>query len=80
MYWLPTFVDAQPVLEGLLGEGDVCLVMGAGNVDALGAARWCGERVRPVAAASRSTRSRVSRPCERAGRPSVFRAPDSVAC
>ena len=35
VYWLPTFVDAQPVLEGLLGEGDVCLVMGAGDVDAL---------------------------------------------
>jgi UDP-N-acetylmuramate--alanine ligase len=35
VYWLPTFVDAQPVLEGMLGEGDVCLVMGAGDVDAL---------------------------------------------
>ncbi len=36
VYWLPTFADAQPVLEGLLEEGDVCLFMGAGDVDALG--------------------------------------------
>ncbi|HXB65883.1 MAG TPA: UDP-N-acetylmuramate--L-alanine ligase [Solirubrobacteraceae bacterium] len=33
--WLPTFADALPVLRGLLGEGDLCLVMGAGDVDAL---------------------------------------------
>jgi UDP-N-acetylmuramate--alanine ligase len=36
VYWLPTFADAEPVLDSLLGEGDLCLVMGAGNVDALG--------------------------------------------
>lgn len=36
VYWLPTFADAEPVLRGLLGEGDLCLVMGAGDVDALG--------------------------------------------
>jgi UDP-N-acetylmuramate--alanine ligase len=36
VYWLPTFADAAPVLAGLLGEGDLCLVMGAGDVDALG--------------------------------------------
>ncbi len=34
--WLPTFADALPVLRGLLAEGDLCLVMGAGDVDALG--------------------------------------------
>jgi UDP-N-acetylmuramate--alanine ligase len=34
--WLPTFADALPVLRGLLTEGDLCLVMGAGDVDALG--------------------------------------------
>ncbi len=34
--WLPTFADAEPVLRGLLGEGDLCLAMGAGDVDALG--------------------------------------------
>jgi UDP-N-acetylmuramate--alanine ligase len=33
--WLPTFADALPVLRGLLGEGDLCLVMGAGDVDTL---------------------------------------------
>jgi UDP-N-acetylmuramate--alanine ligase len=38
VYWLPTFADAEPVLGGLLGEGDLCVVMGAGDVDALG--RW----------------------------------------
>jgi len=35
VYWLPTFADAEPVLRGLLGAGDVCLVMGAGDVDRL---------------------------------------------
>ncbi len=34
--WLPTFADALPVLRGLLVEGDLCVVMGAGDVDALG--------------------------------------------
>jgi UDP-N-acetylmuramate--alanine ligase len=36
VYWLPTFADAEPVLRGLLGEGDFALVMGAGDVDELG--------------------------------------------
>jgi UDP-N-acetylmuramate--alanine ligase len=36
VYWLPGFADAEPVLKGLLGDGDVCLVMGAGDVDELG--------------------------------------------
>jgi len=36
VYWLPTFADAQPVLAGLLKDGDLCLVMGAGDVQALG--------------------------------------------
>ncbi|HST56748.1 MAG TPA: UDP-N-acetylmuramate--L-alanine ligase [Solirubrobacteraceae bacterium] len=35
VYWLPAFADAQHVLNELLGEGDVCVVMGAGDVDAL---------------------------------------------
>jgi UDP-N-acetylmuramate--alanine ligase len=35
VYWLPTFDDAASVLAGLLHAGDVCLVMGAGDVDAL---------------------------------------------
>jgi UDP-N-acetylmuramate--alanine ligase len=34
--WLPTFADALPVLRALLVEGDLCLVMGAGDVDRLG--------------------------------------------
>ena len=36
VHWLPTFTDAEPVLRGLLSEGDLCVVMGAGDVDALG--------------------------------------------
>jgi UDP-N-acetylmuramate--alanine ligase len=36
VYWLPSFADAQPVLSDVLAAGDVCLVMGAGDVDALG--------------------------------------------
>ncbi len=35
VYWLPRPDGAQAVLEGLLREGDICLVMGAGDVDAL---------------------------------------------
>jgi UDP-N-acetylmuramate--alanine ligase len=38
VYWLPTFADAEPVLQGLLKEGDIALIMGAGNVDELGRA------------------------------------------
>jgi UDP-N-acetylmuramate--alanine ligase len=36
VYWLPSFADAEPALKGVLGDGDVCLVMGAGDVDTLG--------------------------------------------
>lgn len=42
VYWLPTFAAAEPVLRGLLQEGDLCLVMGAGNVDELGRALVAG--------------------------------------
>lgn len=35
VYWLPGFDQAQRVLDWLLREGDVCLIMGAGNVDEL---------------------------------------------
>ena len=34
--WLPTFDAAEPALRATLREGDLCLVMGAGDVDALG--------------------------------------------
>jgi len=36
VYWLPSFADAEPVLRGLLRDGDIALVMGAGDVDELG--------------------------------------------
>jgi UDP-N-acetylmuramate--alanine ligase len=35
VYWLPGFDAAVSVLDGLLGAEDVCLVMGAGDVDGL---------------------------------------------
>jgi UDP-N-acetylmuramate--alanine ligase len=35
VYWLPGFAEAEAVLRGVLGDGDVCLVMGAGDVDRL---------------------------------------------
>ena len=35
VYWLPTLAEAAPVIERVLGAGDVCVVMGAGDVDAL---------------------------------------------
>ncbi|HEY3759048.1 MAG TPA: UDP-N-acetylmuramate--L-alanine ligase [Solirubrobacteraceae bacterium] len=35
VYWLPTFADAETALRALLGEGDLCVVMGAGDVDEL---------------------------------------------
>ena len=34
--WLPAFADAQRVLGARLREGDLCLVLGAGDVDELG--------------------------------------------
>ena len=36
--WMPTFEQARAFLESILREGDVCLVIGAGNIDALGRA------------------------------------------
>ncbi len=38
VYWLPRFADAEPVLRGALKHDDLCVVMGAGDVDALGRA------------------------------------------
>lgn len=35
VYWLPTFAAAEAVLDGLLGPRDVCVVMGAGDVERL---------------------------------------------
>ena len=34
--WLPGFDEARAFLEATLRPGDLCLVMGAGDVDALG--------------------------------------------
>jgi UDP-N-acetylmuramate--alanine ligase len=42
--WMPTFEDAQHWLETTLQPGDLCLVMGAGNIDALGRALLAARR------------------------------------
>jgi UDP-N-acetylmuramate--alanine ligase len=34
--WLPSFKDARGFLTGSLREGDLCLMMGAGDIDVLG--------------------------------------------
>ena len=34
--WMPAFEDAEPVLRQRLRDGDLCLILGAGDVDALG--------------------------------------------
>jgi UDP-N-acetylmuramate--alanine ligase len=36
VFWLPTFDAAERALRSVLREGDLCLVLGAGDVDALG--------------------------------------------
>jgi UDP-N-acetylmuramate--alanine ligase len=36
VYWLPTFADAEPVLRRELRRGDLCLMLGAGDIDELG--------------------------------------------
>jgi UDP-N-acetylmuramate--alanine ligase len=36
VFWLPTFDAAERALHGVLREGDLCLLLGAGDVDALG--------------------------------------------
>jgi UDP-N-acetylmuramate--alanine ligase len=36
VYWLPTFADAERALRGVLRAGDLCMIMGAGDIDALG--------------------------------------------
>ena len=36
VYWLPSFADARPVLAGLLEQGDLCVLMGAGDIQLLG--------------------------------------------
>lgn len=47
--WLPGFGDARRFLKATLRAGDLCLVMGAGNVDQLGRA-LVGEPVGPARA------------------------------
>ena len=45
--WLPTFELAQRFLDGTLRAGDLCLVMGAGDVDRLARALVGGRIARP---------------------------------
>jgi UDP-N-acetylmuramate--alanine ligase len=41
--WMPELADAKRWLEDTLRPGDLCLVMGAGNIDSLGRALAAGE-------------------------------------
>jgi UDP-N-acetylmuramate--alanine ligase len=43
VYWLPGFAAAEAVLGGLLRKGDLCVVMGAGDVDRLAHRLAAGE-------------------------------------
>ena len=36
VFWLPTFDVAERALRGVLRDGDLCLVLGAGDIDGLG--------------------------------------------
>ena len=85
VYWLPGFADAQRVLRGLLRGEDVCVVMGAGDVDELarrlvgevGERSMSGERARAPGlprASSATSRSRASPRSAPAERPSSSRA------
>jgi len=35
VYWLPGFEEAERVLASMLAKGDVCVLMGAGDIDRL---------------------------------------------
>ena len=76
--WLPTFDEAETFLAARVEAGDVCLAMGAGDVDQLGrrlverGRRMSARRCRP--ASSPTTRSRGSRPSAPAATASSSRA------
>jgi UDP-N-acetylmuramate--alanine ligase len=38
VYWLPSMDEAASMLERMLGEGDLLVTLGAGNVDQVAAA------------------------------------------
>ena len=44
VYWLPAFADAERVVRAIAGRGDIVIVLGAGDVDALGRALLSGPR------------------------------------
>ena len=46
--WMPRLADAETYLRGVLREGDICLVMGAGDVDSLGHALASGSQPDPA--------------------------------
>ncbi len=46
VYWLPSLADAARVLGGLLVAGDVCVTMGAGDIDSLARALVAGDGAR----------------------------------
>jgi UDP-N-acetylmuramate--alanine ligase len=54
--WLPRFEDAERVLGPRLTEGDLCLVLGAGNIDELGR-RLVGGQLPPLSPSPSATTS-----------------------
>ena len=52
MSWTPGFDDVRAWLATVLGEGDLCLMMGAGDIDALGRSLVRSRRIRPARALS----------------------------
>jgi UDP-N-acetylmuramate--alanine ligase len=57
VYWLASFADAERVLASVLEQGDLAVLMGAGDIDALGRAllgRRAGGDGRGAASASRA--------------------------
>jgi UDP-N-acetylmuramate--alanine ligase len=65
VYWLPTFADAEPALDALLGEGDLCLVMGAGNVDELARRLATGSDAEPGQPGESGQAGKSGKPGER---------------
>jgi UDP-N-acetylmuramate--alanine ligase len=52
VYWEPTHDQADATLRSLLKEGDLCIVMGAGDVDALGRSLVSAPGERPADASA----------------------------
>ena len=73
VWWLPQLDQAERMLGAELGEGDLLVTLGAGDVDGLARALTRRERRPPESSAT--TRWRASRPSARAARATSTPAP-----